>query len=81
MVKPWPIPTVRFRPNLWIQHRNGREVPTGWTVQLDDRGVDVDVYAINPQAWMTTSIPYWEGPVIVEGSHQGRGYLEMTGYD
>ena len=60
---------------------NGREVPTGWTVQLDDRGVDVDVYAINPQAWMTTSIPYWEGPVIIEGSHQGRGYLEMTGYD
>ena len=60
---------------------NGREVPTGWTVQLDDRGVDVDIYAINPQAWMTTSIPYWEGPVIVEGSHQGRGYLEMTGYD
>jgi len=60
---------------------NGREVPTGWTVQLDDRGVDVDVYAINPQSWMTTSIPYWEGPVIIEGSHQGRGYLEMTGYD
>ena len=60
---------------------NGREVPTGWRVKLDDRGVDVDVYAINPQAWMTTSIPYWEGPVIIEGSHQGRGYLEMTGYD
>lgn len=60
---------------------NGRDVPTGWSVQLDDHGVDVDVYAINPQSWMTTSIPYWEGPVIVEGSHQGRGYLEMTGYE
>ncbi len=60
---------------------NGRDVPTGWSVQLGDRGVDVDVYAINPQAWMTTSIPYWEGPVVIEGSHQGRGYLEMTGYE
>jgi predicted secreted hydrolase len=29
---------------------------------------------------MATSVPYWEGPVFIEGSHQGRGYLEMTGY-
>ncbi len=60
---------------------NGREVPTGWQVQLPDRDVDVTVRAINPQAWMSTSIPYWEGPVTIEGSHTGRGYLEMTGYD
>jgi len=24
--------------------------------------------------------PYWEGPVFATGSHEGRGYLEMTGY-
>ncbi|MCF2905908.1 iron ABC transporter permease [Octadecabacter sp. CECT 8868] len=60
---------------------NGREIPTMWTVRLDAQGVDVDVYALNPQAWMGTSIPYWEGPIVVEGSHTGRGYLEMTGYD
>jgi predicted secreted hydrolase len=50
-------------------------------VRLPDRGVDVEVTAINPQAWMDTSVPYWEGPIIVQGSHTGRGYLEMTGYD
>lgn len=60
---------------------NGREIPTQWNVRLDDRAVDVDVYAINPNAWMDTSIPYWEGPIIIEGSHTGRGYLEMTGYE
>ncbi|WP_299442525.1 lipocalin family protein, partial [uncultured Rhodospira sp.] len=27
------------------------------------------------------SVPYWEGPVRITGSHGGRGYLEMTGYD
>lgn len=59
----------------------GRSVPTSWSIQLPDRGVDVTVTALNPQAWMATSIPYWEGPVIVEGSHAGRGYLEMTGYE
>ena len=39
-----------------------------------------DPAAVNPQAWMETSFAYWEGPVRIEGSHAGRGYLEMTGY-
>ncbi len=37
--------------------------------------------ALNPDAWMDTAFPYWEGPVTVSGSHEGRGYLEMTGYE
>lgn len=59
----------------------GRQVPTQWQVILPDRGVDVTVRALNPQAWMDVSIPYWEGPVTVSGSHAGVGYLEMTGYE
>ena len=64
-----------------ISDVGGRDVPTTWNVRLPDRGVDVEVTAINPQAWMDTTVPYWEGPIIVQGSHTGRGYLEMTGYD
>ena len=64
-----------------ISDIGGRDVPTTWNVRLADRGVDVEVTAINPQAWMNTSVPYWEGPITVQGSHTGRGYLEMTGYD
>lgn len=59
----------------------GRDVPTAWTIRLDAQGVDVDVIAVNPQSWMDTSIPYWEGPITVTGSHSGVGYLEMTGYE
>jgi predicted secreted hydrolase len=59
----------------------GREVPTRWQVRVPDYGVTVEVGALNPQAWMDMSIPYWEGPVRVSGSHTGMGYLEMTGYD
>ena len=60
---------------------SGATVPTTWAVQLPDQGVDVTVTAINTDAWMTTSVPYWEGPVRITGSHTGRGYLEMTGYE
>lgn len=58
----------------------GREVPVEWRVELPAEGVDVTIDALNPQAWMGTTVPYWEGPVSIEGSHRGRGYLEMTGY-
>jgi len=59
----------------------GRRVPTGWSVKLLDQNVDVDIAALNPKAWMKTSFPYWEGPVKIKGSHEGVGYLEMTGYE
>ncbi|MFT4742667.1 MAG: putative secreted hydrolase [Yoonia sp.] len=59
----------------------GRDVPTTWKVTLPDAGIDVVVSALNTQSWMDTSVPYWEGPVRVTGSHTGRGYLEMTGYE
>ena len=60
---------------------DGRTLPTRWRLELPARGVDVIVAAVNTGAWMTTSVPYWEGPVTIEGSATGVGYLEMTGYE
>ncbi|HEV8036192.1 lipocalin-like domain-containing protein [Yoonia sp.] len=60
---------------------NDMGVPVRWRVELPAQGVDVTVAAINENAWMATSVPYWEGPITVTGSHEGIGYLEMTGYE
>ena len=54
--------------------------PVSWSVGLPGVGLDLTVEAINPDSVMTTSVPYWEGPVRVGGTVSGRGYLEMTGY-
>ncbi|MEM6740222.1 MAG: lipocalin-like domain-containing protein [Pseudomonadota bacterium] len=58
----------------------GRDVPVRWRAVLSDQGIDVTLSALEPESWMGTATPYWEGPVRIEGSHGGRGYLEMTGY-
>ncbi len=77
-----PYADGAFRAHPTKQSRvANREIPTTWQVTLPDRGVDVTVAAINTDAWMDVSVPYWEGPVRITGSHQGRGYLEMTGYE
>lgn len=58
-----------------------REIPTQWRLQFAERGIDITTTPINPDSWMNTSIPYWEGPITFTGTHDGRGYLEMTGYE
>ena len=60
---------------------DNRTIPTEWMLSLPDQGVDVKVTALNRQSWMDLTIPYWEGPVRFTGSHEGYGYLEMTGYE
>ena len=76
---PYPNGALRLTP-LSQADVAGRTVPVGWRVELPERGMDVETTALNPQSWMSTSFPYWEGPIRFDGSHQGRGYLEMTGY-
>lgn len=77
-----PYPDGAFEAEALGWHEvAGRDVPVRWRVRHPERGLDVTVDALNPDAWMSTSIPYWEGPIRIEGSHSGRGYLEMTGYE
>ncbi|WP_438755012.1 lipocalin-like domain-containing protein [Pararhizobium sp. O133] len=59
---------------------DGRSIPVEWRVRIASRGLDIRVKALNDQAWMATSTPYWEGPIEIDGSTSGQGYLEMTGY-
>ena len=59
----------------------GRSVPVEWRVELPAEGIDVTTRPLFDGAWMGVSVPYWEGPLRFEGSHEGRGYLEMTGYE
>lgn len=71
---------LRFTP-LRTARVASRDVPVDWRIELPARALDVTLTALNDAAWMATLTPYWEGPVAITGSHAGRGYLEMTGYD
>ncbi len=76
-----PLPNGAFTATpLQSSKVAARDIPTRWALTLPEKDVAVTVSALNPQSWMATSIPYWEGPISIEGSHTGRGYLEMTGY-
>lgn len=74
-----PHGALAVEPVEWADAK-GHRVPVRWRLSLPERGLDVTTRALNADAWMDTQVGYWEGPVRIEGSHAGRGYIEMTGY-
>jgi predicted secreted hydrolase len=58
----------------------GRKLPVEWQVAIPRFGLSIACKPLNTQSWMGTSFSYWEGPISFAGSHDGVGYLEMTGY-
>ncbi|MBM3614664.1 MAG: iron ABC transporter permease [Alphaproteobacteria bacterium] len=79
---PTPMPPGALRLTPLEETRvAGRDIPVCWRVELPQKAVDVTAAALNPQSFMDTTVPYWEGPIVFSGSHTGRGYLEMTGYE
>ena len=57
-----------------------RKLPTQWRVVVKSLGLDIETTPLNPRALNGARNPYWEGPISFRGSHEGEGYLEMTGY-
>jgi predicted secreted hydrolase len=51
-----------------------------WQIAIPSRSFSIQCKPLNPQAWMGTGFSYWEGPISFAGTHDGVGYLELTGY-
>lgn len=65
-----------------LRHRDSRygRVPVDWRLRLPVADLDLEIRSWPGDYWNSGRLRYWEGPVEVGGSHNGRGYLEMTGY-
>ncbi|MDL0431884.1 lipocalin-like domain-containing protein [Marinobacter sp. TBZ242] len=63
----------------WKKTQQGR-VPVTWRLTIPSREVDLTIKAPPGTYWNLGLYPYWESPVSVTGSHEGVGYMELTGY-
>jgi predicted secreted hydrolase len=68
----------------WRSAASGAQYPMTWRIQVPAYGLDCQSRARLESCELvttdTTGITYWEGPVTIEGTRPGHGYLEMTGY-
>ncbi|MHC2381863.1 putative secreted hydrolase [Bradyrhizobium liaoningense] len=58
----------------------GRKLPVEWQIAIPSRSFSIACKPLNSKAWMGTGFSYWEGPISFAGTHDGVGYLELTGY-
>lgn len=70
---------IRLSP---VRHRETAkaEIPVDWHLEVPRLDLDLQIESWPGTYWNDGAFPYWEGPVDVSGSHDGSGYLEMTGY-
>jgi predicted secreted hydrolase len=69
----------------WTSPKTGIEYPMGWTVGIPSHAMQLTVSPLLRNSEFdgrTTSYKvYWEGPVAITGSHTGKGFVEMSGYE
>ncbi len=62
-------------------HRIGdNHYPVSWKIAIPSEQIEITTHSLNPNANMPLSVSYWEGPIKIQGSHSGEGYMELTGY-
>ena len=72
---------VMLMPSRYWQARDGERYPVKWSMQIAEHQLDLEVEAMFDDQLMDHTVRYWEGAVGVSGSHTGKGYLELSGYD
>ncbi|MFT5288790.1 MAG: putative secreted hydrolase [Planctomycetota bacterium] len=68
----------------WKSPRTGAVYPNQWEIEVSSIQLKVQVDPHVPDSELvtgkSTGVAYWEGPVVLRGTHRGRGYAELTGY-
>ncbi len=68
----------------WQSKKTGIDYPMNWNIKIAKKNINLDLKSIvnNSEfdARLTTYNVYWEGPIHIEGSHTGKGFMELSGY-
>ena len=57
-----------------------KKLPLSWQLKIESKNLDVNIQSTKNDQWNPALIAYYEGTVAVKGTHNGKGFLELTGY-
>jgi predicted secreted hydrolase len=70
----------------WTSLESKATYPLAWKIKIPEKNIDLNLVAkVENQEMLFGSINYWEGPLSVEGSFDGKkvkgiGFMELVGY-
>lgn len=59
---------------------NGRRLPLQWLIEVPEQDIKLTTKVVRRNMWLPFVIPYWEGPIMATGSHEAKGFMQLTGY-
>ena len=71
---------VQVKPVKFWQSPQQVTYPTAWSLKIPQHEIDLQIAAAFEDQEMKHTVHYWEGAVVVSGSHNGVGYMELSGY-
>ena len=57
-----------------------KKLPLQWALNVPSKGLNIKIKTSKDDQWNPALVAYYEGSVVVSGTHTGRGFLELTGY-
>lgn len=70
--------------SFYISKKTKAKYPSEWKIRIPSESINIKITPLVKEqevlAYKTTGNYYWEGTCKVEGSSNGRAYVEMTGY-
>ncbi|CZF78718.1 Hydroxyneurosporene synthase (CrtC) [Grimontia celer] len=67
-------------PIAFAKMPTGRHLPIKWQVKVPSHDILLTTKPVHEQNWLPFTFPYWEGPILINGSASGIGFMEATGY-
>ena len=71
---------IRMKPIKYFSVK-GKQFPLIWEIEIPSQSIKIETTVVRREQWLPFIFPYWEGPIRVTGSHKGKGFMELTGYE
>ncbi|WP_163833615.1 lipocalin-like domain-containing protein [Spartinivicinus ruber] len=71
---------INIKTTQYWQAPNGTSWPSQWQLNVPEHQLSLTLTPTQPNQLMPYLFTYWEGAVKITGSHQGWGFVELTGY-
>ncbi|WP_042987219.1 lipocalin-like domain-containing protein [Vibrio coralliilyticus] len=71
---------MSIEPHESTLFNNGKHIPLQWDIKIPEYDINLTTQVLNQELWLPFVVPYWEGPVQTSGSHQAKGFMQLTGY-
>lgn len=58
----------------------GKSLPLNWQIDIPSHAIELTISPFKQEQWNPGLFAYYEGAIAFTGSHNGHGFIELTGY-